>query len=102
MFFVQLIYLSLGAALAAYMRKSKKSGTLATNILLVGYIITKITALADQLHFLNIFAPFNYFSLQKAVNGEGLSIIISLLCLMLIASFSALTYYFYQRRDMNI
>ncbi len=102
MIFVQLIYLSLGATLAAFMRKSKKSGTTATNILLVGYIITKITGLVEHLDFLNIFAPFNYFSLEKAVYGEGLSIIISLLCLVLVAVFLTLTYYFYQKRDMNI
>jgi ABC-2 type transport system permease protein len=102
MLFVQLIYLSLGAALAAIMRKSKKSGTIATNILLAGYIISKITGLVEHMDVLNIFAPLNYFSLGKAVNGEGISIIISLLCLVLVAGFSTLTYFFYQRRDMNI
>jgi len=102
MFFVQLIYLSLGAVLAAFLRKSKKSGTIATNILLVGYIITKITGLVDHLDILNIFAPFHYFSLDRAVNGEGISLIIALLCLVLVAVFSTLTYYYYQRRDMNI
>jgi ABC-2 type transport system permease protein len=102
MLFVQLIYLSLGAAFAAIMKKSKKSGTIATNILLAGYIITKITGLVEHLEVLNIFAPLNYFSLEKAVNGEGISIMIAFLCLVLVAVFSTLTYFFYQRRDMNI
>jgi len=102
MFIIQLIFLSLGAVLAAFLRKPKKSGTIATNILLAGYIITKITGLVDHLDFLNIFAPLNYFSLEKVVNGEGISIIVTLLSLVLVAIFSALTYFFYQRRDMNI
>jgi ABC-2 type transport system permease protein len=102
MFLVQLIFLTLGTLLAACLRKSKKSGAIAANIIIVGYFISKITDLVDQLKVLNIFSPFKYFSLQKAVNENEISIFISLLCLVLIAAFTTFTYYFYQRRDMNI
>lgn len=102
MFLVQLIYLSLGAAIAAFVAKSKRSGTFAVNILLAGYIITKITGLVEELKVLNVFAPLNYFSLEKMVKDGEVSLVITLLSVLLIAVFSVLTYYFYQRRDMNV
>lgn len=102
MFIVQLIFLTLGAMLAACLRKSKISGAIATNIIIVGYFISKVTDLVDHLKVLNIFSPFKYFSLQKAVNENEISIFITLLCLALIATFTAFIYFFYQRRDMNI
>jgi len=102
MFIVQLIFLSLGALMASCLRKSKTSGAIAVDIIIVGYIISKVTDLADYLKVLNIFSPFKYFSLLKAVNENEISILITLLCLAMIAVFTAFTYYFYQRRDMNI
>ena len=102
MFLVQLIYLSLGTVLAAFMRKSKKSGAIATNILIIGFVISKVTDLVEELKALNIFAPFNYFNLERLVKNNEMSMVITILSIMLIAGFSVLTYYFYQRRDMNI
>jgi ABC-2 type transport system permease protein len=102
MFLVQLIYLSLGAVIAATMSKSKRSGTIAVNILLAGFVLTKITGLVEELKVLDIFAPLNYFSLERAVKQGEVSVVVTLLSILLIAVFSVMTYYFYQRRDMNV
>jgi len=102
MFIVQLIFLSLGALMAASLRKSKISGSIVADIIIVGYFISKLTGLVEHLNVLNVFSPFTYFSLQKAVNENQISVLITLLCLVMIAVFTASTYFFYQRRDMNI
>jgi ABC-2 type transport system permease protein len=102
MFLVQLIYLTLGAVIAAAMPKSKRSGTIAVNILLVGYVITKITGLVEELKILDVFAPLNYFNLEKAVKHGEVSVVVTLLSIVLIAAFAVITYYSYQKRDMNI
>ena len=102
MLFVQFIFLSLGAWLAAFMKKPKGSGSIAAGILFTTYVIAKITDLNDNLNALNILSPFKYFSLSKVVNGDGLNVIIALLSFFLAAVFSASTYYFYLRRDLNI
>lgn len=102
MFIVQLIFLSLGAALSAFMRNSKASGSLAIGILLGSYVISKVTDLTDQVNVLNVLSPLKYFNYEKIVNGNGLNIGIVLLSLLLIVIFSAATYFFYQRRDLNI
>lgn len=102
MFIIQLIFLSLGALLSGFMRNPKSSGSLATGILLGTYVISKITDLTDRVNFLNVLSPFKYFSYQDIVNGNGLSFGIVILSILLAAVFSALTYFFYLKRDLNV
>lgn len=102
MFIVQLIFLSLGAALAAFMRRSKSSGSLGIGLLLVAYVIAKITDLTTGLNFLNLLSPFKYFNIYDLVAGNGLNLGIVLLSLTLVAIFSVSTYIFYQKRDLNV
>jgi ABC-2 type transport system permease protein len=102
MFIVQLIFLSLGALLAAVLKNSKASGSLAAGILFGCYVISKITDLTDRVNFLNVLSPFKYFSYQNIVNGNGLSLGIVILCILLVSVFTISTYFFYNRRDLSI
>jgi len=102
MLIVQLIFLSIGALLSAYMRKPKASGALSTSILFGTYVISKITDLNDSVNALNVFSPLKYFSYQRIINGNGLNIGIVILSLLLIAVCTTLTYLFYQKRDLSI
>jgi ABC-2 type transport system permease protein len=102
MFLVQLIFLSLGAAMSAFLKKPKASGSLAIGILLVGYVIFEITNLTDKLNFLNILSPFKYFNYGDIVDGNGLNIGIVLLSLLLFAVLIFSTYFFYQKRDLKV
>ena len=102
MFLVQLIFLSLGAVLAAFMRNPKSSGSLATGILFIAYVVTKITDLTDKVNFLNLLSPFKYFSYSDIVAGKSLNTGIVLLSLALVAVFSVSTYFFYQRKDLKV
>ena len=102
MFFVQLIFLSLGAALAAFLKNPKSSGSLGTGLLLVAYVIAKITDFTAELNFLNLLSPFKYFNIYDLVAGNGLNLGIVILSLVLVAIFSFSTYYFYRKRDLNV
>lgn len=102
MFIAQLIFLSLGAALASFMKSPKSSGSFTMGMLLIAFIISKITDLTDRLNVLNIFSPFKYFSYADLVGGKGLNIVIVMLSLLLVAAFAASTYIFYPKRDLNI
>lgn len=102
MFIVQLIFLSIGTALASFIRNPKSSGSLSVGILLVSFVISKITDLTDKLNVLNILSPFKYFSYENMAAGNGLNIGIVILSLLLVAAFSASTYFFYQKRNLNV
>lgn len=102
MLLVQLIFLALGALLAALMKKPKASGSLAVAILFGAYFVSKITDLTDRVNAINILSPFKYFDFVKIVNGDGLDLIIVCLTLLATVVFSALSYYFYLRRDLRV
>lgn len=102
MFIIQLIFLSLGAVFAACLRNPKSSGTVATGVLLGSFMISKITDLTDQLSFLNVLVPFKYFRYEQIVEGNGLSIGIALISLLLVAVFTVTTYFFYRKRELSI
>ncbi|MHB1418982.1 MAG: ABC transporter permease subunit [Bacillota bacterium] len=102
MFIVQLIFLSLGAMLAALIRNPKASGSLSVGILLTSFVISKITDLTDRLNFLNLLSPFKYFNYSDMVTGKGLNFGIVILSLLLVAAFSVSTYFFYRKRDLNV
>lgn len=85
MFIVQLIFLSLGAALAVLIRNSKASGSLAVGLLLTSFVIAKITDLTDRVNFLDVLSPFKYFNYNDMVVGNRLNIGIVVLSLLLAA-----------------
>lgn len=102
MFIVQLIFLSLGAALAAFIKNPKASGSLSAGVLLASFVVSKITDLTDRLNMLNLLSPFKYFSYKDLVEGGGLSAGIIIPAILLVAVLSALTYFFYRKRDLNV
>lgn len=102
MLIIQLVFLTLGAMLSAVMKNPKASGSIAAAILFGSFVINEITNLADHLDALNILSPFKYFPYQDIVNGDGLNVIEVVLTLLLVAAFSVSTYFFYQKRDLNI
>jgi ABC-2 type transport system permease protein len=102
MFLVQLIFLSLGAVLAAFMKSPESSGSLATGILIIALVISKITDLTDKVNILNVLSPFKYFSYMDIVNGNSLNLVIVMLSLALVAAFSIATYSLYAKRDLHV
>lgn len=102
LFFVQLIFLSLGTALAAAMRDPKASGALASGAVVLAYFISVITNLKDSIRFLNVLSPFQYFSYADMANGASLDLTSALCSVLLAGILTACTYFFYQKRDLNV
>lgn len=102
MLLVQLIFLSLGFALAAVLRHPKTAGSVSTGVLLGSFVLSKVTDLTDKLDALNLLSPFKYFSYQDIVFGRGLHAGAVFLSLLLSAALIACTYVFYKKRDLSI
>lgn len=102
MFLVQLIFLTLGTVLAAYLRKPKGAGSIVTGVLLGAYVVAKITDLTDKVNFLNILSPFKYFDYADMLYDKSINLVIVGLTLLLVACMTYLTYHFYQKRDLNV
>ena len=102
MFIVQLIFLSLGAAIASVLKNAKTSGSITMGCLLIAFVISKVTDLTDKLNALNILSPFKYFSYADIVNGKGLELVVIILSVLLASALTAVTYIFYPKRDLNV
>jgi ABC-2 type transport system permease protein len=84
------------------MRRSRAAGSVATGIIFATYFIARKTDMSDKLRFLNVTSPFKYFDLPSIVVEGGLNPGIVVLSLALAAALVALTYVFYQKRDLNV
>ncbi len=102
MLLVQLIFMAIGAMLAAVTKRPKASGSIGTGILVAGYVIARVTDFSDKISALNILSPFKYFDVSRIVAGDGLSVVIVLLSLLLIVALSIGSCFFYVRRDLRI
>ena len=102
MFLIQLIFLTLGALLAAILHKPKGAGSLAAAIVLLGYVVNEITNITDRLDALNVLSPFKYFSYGRIIAGNGLHPGVVALTILLVAAFTGATYFFYKKRDLNV
>lgn len=102
MFIIQLIFLSLGALISAFMKNPKGAGSIASGLVIGAYIVSEITSVNGQLNALNVLSPFKYFSYDRIIAGDGLDPVIVVLSVLLVAVFTAFTYFFYKKRDLNV
>jgi ABC-2 type transport system permease protein len=101
MLIIQTIFLSLGAFLASFMKNPKASGSIGTGILFGAYVLSKITDLTDKVNYLHILTPFKYFNNVDIVNGNGLSLLATVLSILLSGAFFGSAYMLYQKRDLK-
>jgi ABC-2 type transport system permease protein len=102
MLIIQLIFLSLGALISAFMRNPKGAGAVASSIVIGAFIISEITSVDDHLNALNVLSPFKYFSYNRIIAGNGLNPGIVALSIVLIGVLTVSAYFFYKKRDLNI
>lgn len=61
LFLVMVFYLSVSVCLAAFLKEAKKSSQLALLVMLGSYLINVAMGIVDNLEFLRILVPFQYF-----------------------------------------
>lgn len=102
MFLLQLLFMVVGSSLAAVKRKSKAAASLATGILLLTYVISVAIDLNENIEGLKYLTPFKYFEAKNVMFGGGFEMVYVILSLVMIGAFLAITYLFYQKRDLNV
>lgn len=101
MFISQVLFMMIGAALAAVKKKSKTAASVATGILLLTYLLSIIIALNDNLEVLKYFTPFKYFEAANVMFGEGIETVYVVISLVLTGVLTFLTYSSFKKRDLN-
>ena len=102
LFFLQLLFLSIGAAVAAIKRKSKTSITFSASIVLLTFILYIIVDLNDNLTNLKYLTPFKYFDAKSVLVSGKLNLIFIIISLAIIIICICSTYLFYRNRDLEV
>jgi ABC-2 type transport system permease protein len=102
MFLLQLLFLAVGAGLAALTKNPKSATGGGTGIVLITYILSIIVGLNDKLVNLKYLTPFKYFEASDLITRGRLDPVFIILSVLIIVVFISLTYVFYDKRDLNI
>lgn len=102
MFFIQLIFLAAGLAAAAITSHPKTASGIATAVMLFAFLLSSVIDINRDLRPLRFLTPFKYFDPKALYATMSLQAGYVVLSLSLTALFTALTYVFFQRRDLRI
>ncbi|MGA9533943.1 MAG: ABC transporter permease subunit [Anaerolineales bacterium] len=101
-FFMQLIFLSIGILLGCAMKQYKRAGSVAISLLLGTYILSILSGLDERLNFLHYFSPFTYFNPGSMLHESSLDPTYLALSAGIIIVAMVAGYFTYARRDLYI
>jgi ABC-2 type transport system permease protein len=102
MFLLQLLFLAVGAGLAALTKNPKSASGAGTGIVLMTYILSIIVGLNTKLDILKYITPFKYFEASDLLKRQGLDPVFVILSILIVVVMISLTYVYYDKRDLNI
>ena len=102
MFWIELIFLSIGLLLGSAMKQYKRSSSTAVAIILATYFISIISSFQARLDFLKYLTPFKYFDAAELFRSGRLDGGYLLLSAVIIVACLAAAYWAYGRRDLYI
>ncbi|MHB1356957.1 MAG: ABC transporter permease subunit [Anaerolineae bacterium] len=101
LFFIQLLFLSLGSASAGLAKKPAAAAGIATGVLLVMYLLSVFIDLYDKFEPLKYLTPFKYFD-AKNLLGAPLEPVYLVITAGLVIVFTVAAYVLYKRKDLTI
>ncbi|WP_108669219.1 ABC transporter permease subunit [Peribacillus acanthi] len=102
MYILQLLFLSIGSAIAAISQNPKKASSLSTAILLVMFILSVAIDLNESMKRLKFLTPFKYFEAKNVMYGGGLDLIFILISFILVGLLMIVTFTFFEKRDLKV
>jgi ABC-2 type transport system permease protein len=101
LFVLQLLFFSIGAAVAGTTHRPKAASSAATSIMFLTFLLSYVVNMNEKLDFLKYFTPFKYFDASKLMTDHALDPVFMALsaAIILLAMFG--TYRFYSARDLT-
>ena len=101
LFFVQLIFLCIGMAAAAIVKKPRLASPIATTFLLATFFLSMFIKIKGDYEYLKYFTPFHYFDGETVINNNALDPIFIIISFCIIVFTLITTYFVYNKRDLN-
>jgi ABC-2 type transport system permease protein len=99
---LQLLFLVMGTAIAAFYKQPKKAASRASGILLLTFFLSIAVDLNENLEVLKYLTPFKYFQAKDMMYGGGFDAVYVALSAVLIAALCLATFVAYRKRDLNV
>lgn len=101
LFFVQMIFLSIGMLLASVLKRHKTSGKISASILMGLYLVSVVSSISAKLSNLKYLTPFRYFEPHKFLSdGFELKYIVITIVIVLVCMVG--TFVVYPKRDLHL
>ncbi|MDP3970571.1 MAG: ABC transporter permease subunit [bacterium] len=101
LFFVQIIFLSIGMASAAVVKKPKLVSPIATGFMLSTFFLSMYIKIKGDYEWLQYFTPFHYFDGETIVKDNALNPTFIVLSIGIIIFMFSFTYFVFNKRDLN-
>lgn len=102
LFFIQLIFMSIGVAIAGISPKPKGVAEIAMSTVLAAYIISIIININPKLDWLKFLTPFKYFDPKDIIGQSHLNLSFIALSALIITVLVSLAYSSYTKRDLTV
>lgn len=102
MFFLQLIFVTLGAGIAAIYKHPKTAVSMGTFILLAMFILSIVIEINSKLEGLKYLTPFQYYAAKQILASRELDSVFVTLSVVEIILLLLITYVCFNKRDMNV
>jgi ABC-2 type transport system permease protein len=100
--FVQVVFLTLGFALAALLRDPRRAGAWTSAVVVVAYVLDRLAPLSPGLAALDTVSPFSWFAFESLASGRGLGagpMVVAALSAVALAGFALWNF---PRRDLRV
>lgn len=102
LFIMQLVFFSIGMAVAGTVKKAKASASIGSSVLMFTLILMFLINLNGHIDILKYLTPFKYYDAAAILAANALDwIYVVISAGIVVAAFYA-TYHFYSRRDLNV
>lgn len=102
LFFLQVLFFSIGIAVAGITNRPKAASSRATSIMFVTFLLAYVINMEEKLDFLKYVTPFKYFDAANLMADHALDPVFVVLSLAIIAVAVAGTYRLYAARDLTV
>lgn len=102
LFFIQLVFFAVGAAVAGTSHRPKAAASMATGVMFLTFLLSYVVNLNEKLDFVKYFTPFKYFDAATLMTDHALDPKYVLISAVIIAACVIGTYRFYTARDLSV
>lgn len=102
LYFLQLIFYSIGIVTASVLKRPKLSGSIATSILLFTFILTVFININEKISNLKYLTPFRYFDARDILLSGKLDTVYVSISMIFIISMFVISFKKYSKRDLSV